>query len=136
MLLVDAAVILQNGSLPTMRHVDFKQNMADVFERCGQSLLAASHVLRDERMLQVGALLKGFLHNHVSNLGLRNAVCVVCVFGCSGVRARRPCHALLSSWTCVHAMDDSWRFVCPVLTVRRFSSWKNIAAVSSFIDLL
>lgn len=54
MLLADLAVVMQNAS-PFHPPVAFKDNVADVLRKSGQSMLAASHILRDGRLFQVCA---------------------------------------------------------------------------------
>ena len=54
MLLVDITLILQNCSPFGLAHaVDFNDNLNTVFQKTGQSLVAAAHILRDERMFAV-----------------------------------------------------------------------------------
>jgi hypothetical protein len=52
MLLSDLVLIMQNAS-PYNPPLDFHDNMADVMSKSGQSMMAASHVLRDDRLFQV-----------------------------------------------------------------------------------
>jgi hypothetical protein len=52
MLLSDLVLIMQ-GASPYNPPLDFHDNMADVIHKSGQSMMAASHVLRDDRLFQV-----------------------------------------------------------------------------------
>ena len=53
MFLSDSAIIVQNGTLPNPHAIDFNQSMAEVFNSCGQSLTAGSHILRDSLTFSV-----------------------------------------------------------------------------------
>jgi len=55
MFLIDLTVILQSCSPYAMRNIDFTDNLNQVFEKTGQSLKAASHILRDETLFQAFA---------------------------------------------------------------------------------
>jgi hypothetical protein len=52
MLLSDLVLIMQ-GASPYNPPLDFHDNMADVIHKSGQSMMAASHVLRDDYLFQV-----------------------------------------------------------------------------------
>jgi hypothetical protein len=52
MLLVDMAIAVQNQT-PYNHNIDFSDTLNDVFEKEGQSLQVASHILKDERLFQV-----------------------------------------------------------------------------------
>ena len=52
MLLADLVVILQ-GASPYNSNVDFNDDLSEVFQKSGQSMQAACHVLRDESLFQV-----------------------------------------------------------------------------------
>ena len=61
MLLVDITLILLNASpFNLARNVDFYDNLSAVFQKAGQSLVAAAHILRDDRMFQVRFLMDWF----------------------------------------------------------------------------
>ena len=51
MVLCDFSVILQNAS-PYQNNICFWDSMADVFNKIGQSMAAACHILRDKYMFQ------------------------------------------------------------------------------------
>ena len=54
MLLVDTTLILLNASPHGLTgQVRFNDDLAKVFQKTGQSLVAAAHILRDERMFMV-----------------------------------------------------------------------------------
>jgi hypothetical protein len=50
--LADLVVILQ-GAAPAAANIDFGDDMADVFAKCGQSMQAACHILRDDALFKV-----------------------------------------------------------------------------------
>jgi hypothetical protein len=52
MLLADLVLIMQSTS-PYHPPVDFHDDMAQVLGKSGQSMMAASHVLRDDRLFEV-----------------------------------------------------------------------------------
>jgi hypothetical protein len=52
MLLADLVVIMQ-GAVPFNPAVDFADDLSTVFQKAGQSMQAACHVLRDESLFQV-----------------------------------------------------------------------------------
>ena len=54
MLLVDITLIAQNCSPYGLAvAVDFEDNLNQVFQKTGQSLVAAAHICRDQRMFSV-----------------------------------------------------------------------------------
>lgn len=54
MLLVDIALIAQNCSPYGLAHaVNFEDDLNKVFQKTGQSLVAAAHISRDQRMFSV-----------------------------------------------------------------------------------
>lgn len=58
MLLVDL-VVISHGVAPFNARADFYDTVADVFQNTGQSMVAASAILRDEYMFKVSSRLLG-----------------------------------------------------------------------------
>ncbi len=54
MLLCDTAVIMQNA-VPCAHGINYSDNLQDVFVKVGQSMQAACHILRDDRMFEASA---------------------------------------------------------------------------------
>ena len=52
MILCDLSVILQNASPYQANNICFWDSMTDVFDKVGQSMAAACHILRDKYMFQ------------------------------------------------------------------------------------
>ena len=58
MTLCDFSVILQNASPYRQDNICFWDSMADVFNKTGQSMAAACHILRDKYMFQASHIVK------------------------------------------------------------------------------
>ena len=61
MALCDFSVILQNAS-PYQHNICFWDSMADVFDKTGQSMAAACHILRDNYMFKAHHMVKHSTH--------------------------------------------------------------------------
>lgn len=72
MLLVDITLITQNCSPYEMEHaVNFEDNLSEVFKKTGQSLIAAAHICRDQRMFSVRSAGNGwFCHFWALGVGM------------------------------------------------------------------
>ena len=103
MFIIDSAVLLQNGS-PFTCHVDFADNLSAVFAKeGGQSLRAAAHVLRDEKLFQVLSIKKGvFTRFHVQRM-LQVMGCVACLGVGGGIGPPDRCCACAATCSAISA---------------------------------
>ena len=69
MVLCDFSCILQNAS-PYQNNICFWDSMADVFDKTGQSMAAACHILRDKYMFQAPRIVKHPTHPRPPRLAL------------------------------------------------------------------
>jgi hypothetical protein len=46
-------VVVSHSASPYQAHADFHEHMSDVFDRCSNSMLVGSTILRDDALFQV-----------------------------------------------------------------------------------